>query len=269
MAVIRRSSPTVPGNPEGLAFAANFDLYVSTSESTGHVYRLHFQPSFPCRQRQSRLWATQVTEQYAVAFSFVRLWSGYRFRRKWKSSGGEEHLPVAASLMRLRPIIRRGGASSLVSGLSKPIGVAVNTCGEILVAVGRKIDRRNKKTGALLGNYVTFGGGKVVRYIGVTSTNEVFAVVTNNSGSNGQVYRVAGALQSPGTDIFSCTDGTATALGASLDNLVGLAVPASNAFITKSFGAKGADNACGDADDVLTPSSRDFQLWSSLLHAEF
>ena len=69
-------------------------------------------------------------------------------------------------------------ANTLVSGLNKPIGVGVNTCGEILVEVGRKIQRHDKKTGDLLGDYVTFGGGKVVRYIGVTSTNEVFAVVS-------------------------------------------------------------------------------------------
>jgi hypothetical protein len=45
-----------------------------------------------------------------------------------------------------------------------------------------------------------------------------------------------------------------------MDYPVGLAVPASSAFITKTFGGKGPDNTCGTPDDVLTPSAQDFDF---------
>src|SRR4030095_3187635 len=227
---------TVAGNAEGLAFAANFDLYVSTSGSTGKVYRLHFQPVIPMPGSDSTnptLGNPTVTEAFSfgsgAGIAFAE--NGNLLVAKNASSGG-----IAFAV----PANNYSSASSLVS-LSKPIGIAVNTCGEIMVAVGKNIERRDKKTGAKLGNdpYVSFGGGETVQYIGVTSTNVVFAVVTKNNG-DGKVYRVAGT-PSAGTDILSCTSGTASEL-ASLDDLSGLAVPASSAFITKTFGGKGPDN---------------------------
>jgi hypothetical protein len=45
-----------------------------------------------------------------------------------------------------------------------------------------------------------------------------------------------------------------------LDYPLGLAVPASRAVITKTFGGKGIDNTCGTVDDVLTPSSQTFNF---------
>jgi hypothetical protein len=246
---------TVAGNAEGLAFAANFDLYVSTSGSTGKVYRLHFQPVIPMPGSDSTN-PTLGIPTVAEAFSFgsgagiAFAENGNLLVAKNASSGG-----ISFAV----PANNYSSASSLVSNLSKPIGIAVNTCGEILVGVGKDIERRDKKTGAKLGNgpYVSFGGGENVGYIGVTSTNVVFAVVTKNNG-DGIVYRVAGA-PSAGTDILSCTSGTKSEL-ASLDDLVGIAVPASSAFITKTFGGKGPDNTCGTPDDVLTPSGQDFNF---------
>jgi hypothetical protein len=246
---------TVTGNPEALAFAANFDLYVSTSGSTGHVFRLHFLPVIPMppgsgsNPPNPTLGIPTVAEAFAfgsgAGIAFGK--NGNLLVAKKTSSGGIS-FAVATN--------NYSSASSLVS-ISNPIGMGVNTCGEILVAVGKDIQRRDKQTGDLLGNYVTFGGGDTVQYIGVTSTNNVFAVVTKNNG-DGKVYRVAGAA-SAGTDILSCTSGTASEL-ASLDDLVGLAVPASSAFITKTFGGKGPDNTCGTPDDVLTPSGQDFDF---------
>jgi hypothetical protein len=258
------SEPTifnVPGTPEGLAFAGNFDLYVSTSGPSGKVYRLHFQPSFgispPPHLGNPDLPIEAFSFGSGAGIAFGE--NGNLLVAKNTNNGGI-FAAVAPTY---------SSASSLGPALSKPIGVGVNTCGEILVGVGRKIERHDKKTGEWLGDYVTFGGGKVVRYTGVTSTNEVFAVVTNNSGSNGQVYRVAGVPQSTKTTILSCTNGTATALGASMDYPVGLAVPASSAEITKSFGA-GPDNTCGTSDDaLLTSSSQTFNFGHHLFTLSF
>ena len=152
---------TVPGTPEALAFAANFDLYVSTSESRGHVYRLHFQPTIPLppgpgSNPPNPTLGDNPTVQAAFSFgsgagiAFGE--NGNLLVAKSTSNGGVSQAVATNNY---------SSASSLVSDLSNPIGMAVNTCGEILVGVGKNIERHDKKTGDLLGNYVTFGGGRL------------------------------------------------------------------------------------------------------------
>ncbi|MBP1634987.1 MAG: hypothetical protein H6Q10_1561 [Acidobacteria bacterium] len=172
---------------------------------------------------------------------------------------------AAGKVVSLKPL--RGGfpqygssSTTLISSnLSAPVGIAVNTCGDVLASSGNTIRRfttvKNTTTGELsaqfANTYVTFPRGDVVTFLERDAAN-VLWVNTNSANAGGKVWMVAPATAPGGDPIASCSSGVLPAqplvslksLGQGSNPLlaktqlqaVGLAIPASSFTAAKVFG---------------------------------
>ncbi len=143
------------------------------------------------------------------------------------------------------------GFSELITNIPAPIGIAVDTCGDVLVASGNAIQRYSVTKGSSSGaisaqfqnTYVNFGRGNVVSYFERDASNNLF-VGTNSTTAGGMMWRVSPNGSDP---IGSCSTGTATLLVALkkfttgstplLANplAVGVAIPPTAASVTRTF----------------------------------
>lgn len=88
-----------------------------------------------------------------------------------------------------------GAASLFIQGLSSPVGVAVNTCGDILVTSGLSIKRYNSN--GLFQDQVTFSSGNIPRFMEIDSSDRLFVVTAaDESGTSGKVWLLPLAVPS-------------------------------------------------------------------------
>jgi hypothetical protein len=173
-------------------------------------------------------------------------------------------------------------ASSLnLTGLTSPVGLAVNTCGDIMVASGNSIKRFSGAASPT--TYVSFPTGDVVRYFEFTSDNIAYVVTSkDDSGSRGKVWKILPAVPAGGEAISSCASGIAptnplvslkdVSTGqnaiAATDQAIGIALPATNAVLTRNFGA-GPDGVCGTGDDSLASTTNSFNFGQHSFQVHF
>lgn len=173
-------------------------------------------------------------------------------------------------------------ASPLITaGPNAPVGIGVNACGNILVASGTAIQRYSA-SGQFLNDYVNFSTGENVQYLEFTSGNIAYAVTArDDSGDAGKVWRIAPVLGPSNEEISSCDTGSKTLLvslvdalaqeavpGLQTDKATGLAIPATEASLTRSFGA-GPDQVCSTADDDLTQTSAVYTFFHNTYELKF
>ncbi len=124
----------------------------------------------------------------------------------------------------------------ITSNLSAPFGVALNTCGDVLVASGKSVNRYDGTTGAFL-DKLNFNGNNKPKFLEVDSANRLYVVTAaNESGTGGIVFRFDPPTATPITScaLGSFTQGFSLALksglvtGLSSGNALGLGVSATN-----------------------------------------
>ncbi len=101
--------------------------------------------------------------------------------------------------------------SVLVSNVAAPIGIATNTCGDLLVASGTSLQRfsltKDPSSGALSaqsrGGYVNFGSSNLVEHLERDASNNLY-VATNSNSAGGIVWKVTPGAGDP---ISSCSAG--------------------------------------------------------------
>ncbi|HEV2117207.1 MAG TPA: hypothetical protein VGR48_14345 [Terriglobales bacterium] len=138
-----------------------------------------------------------------------------------------------------------GPATALVtSSLSSPFGVALNTCGDVLVATGKSVNRYSSTTGALLDS-LNFSGNNKPKFLEVDSADRLYVVTAQDeSGKGGTVARfdpgsgnlnscnLATTKNSPGfTKGFSLALNPNLVPGLATGNALGLGISASDVQI--------------------------------------
>jgi hypothetical protein len=131
-----------------------------------------------------------------------------------------------------------GCPAPFISNLSAPVGIAFNTCGDVLVASGKAVNRYDRITAALLDS-LSFSGNNIPQFLEVDSTNRLFVVTASDeSGKGGTFWRFdpppASALRSFTTGL-TVPIKTSLAPGIATSNALGLGVSASNASIQATF----------------------------------
>ena len=126
-------------------------------------------------------------------------------------------------------------STPFISGINSPVGVAINTCGDILIATSKNLGRYNANSGALLDSISPFGGNDKGRFLEVDSSNHIYLVsAQDNSGSGGTIWRLDPPAQNPLTScsLKSFTVGLQinlkTSLGLASNNGLGLGVSATS-----------------------------------------
>jgi Strictosidine synthase-like, N-terminal len=163
--------------------------------------------------------------------------AGNKVLRKCLASAGCSPSPVTA----------------ISTGLSAPVGIALNTCGDILVASGNSIRRYNNTSPtATFQDSLSFSGNNTPRFFEVDSSNRLFVVTASDeSGKGGTFWRFdppPPAGNPPTNPLRSCGLGSFTtgltvpiktnlAAGIATSNALGLGLSASNVSITASFDA--------------------------------
>jgi len=171
----------------------------------------------------------------------------------------------------------------IANNLTSPVGVSVNTCGDIMVASGSTIKRISAGPST---TYVSFPNGDVVRYFEFASDNTAVVVTsTDDTGKGAKVWRVQPDVAAGGQAISSCNTGTRTLLVTlkdfttgrnpllATDQAIGLALPPTSVTLVRSFGA-GPDGKCGTGDDSLSSTTNTFNFghhsfqvhFSALIH---
>jgi len=142
-------------------------------------------------------------------------------------------------------------------------GIAVNTCGDILVASANVIQRFGTDGTLLNASFATLGtsSSNIVQYMEVDANNVLWVVTS--SMSKGILWRIDPVVPSGGDPITSCSSGVATQVGTSIAGgasglAIGLAPTLTDHTINKTFGAPGPEGICGSADDILTPTSNTY-----------
>jgi sugar lactone lactonase YvrE len=105
-------------------------------------------------------------------------------------------------------------APLITSNLSLPVGIAVNTCGDVLVSSGNAIRRfstvKNTVSGELTAQfqnaYVTFPSGDVVTFFERDAANGLW-VNTNSTNQGGKVWRILPATATGGDPVAAFTKG--------------------------------------------------------------
>jgi hypothetical protein len=149
--------------------------------------------------------------------------------------------------------------SNFISGLSSPVGIAQNACGDILVASGNAVNAYDGGDGHFLSSR-SFGGNNVPRFLEVDSSGRIFLVTAGDeNGKNATLFRfdppanspprvvtppvtppVAGSCPLSGyTNVFSVGISKSLAAGIATSNGLGLGISASNADLTASFAPAG------------------------------
>jgi len=130
------------------------------------------------------------------------------------------------------------------TNLSAPVGIAVNTCGDVLVASGNTVRRYTDTNPAVFSDSRSFGGNNMVRFLEVDSTNRLFVVTSSDeSGKGGTFWRLDPPSANP---LTTCTLGsfitglnipvkTSLAAGIATSNGLGLGLSASNTSLSASF----------------------------------
>jgi len=149
-----------------------------------------------------------------------------------------------------------GTASAFISSLSSPFGIAVNACGDILVASGTNVNRYNATTGAAFSDHLSFSNTDKPKFLEVDSGNRLYVVTASKeSGQGGKVWRINPASST--NPISSCTLPSGpppapiadlgglkkTVAGLDSGNALGLGVSATNfTSQVQCFTASGAAN---------------------------
>lgn len=160
-------------------------------------------------------------------------------------------------------------APLITSNLSAPTGIAVNTCGDLLVSSGTAIQRfsvvKNPATGNLSAQYrnayVTFARGEVVTFFERDAAN-VLWVNTNSATAGGKVWRIAPATGTGGDPIAACTSGVLPA--APLVSLKALSQGSAAILTNRQLQAVGLAVPAGDftaAAKTFSPASPS-QTWN-------
>jgi hypothetical protein len=126
-------------------------------------------------------------------------------------------------------------STPFISGINSPVGVAINTCGDILVATSKNLGRYNADSGALLDSISPFAGNDKGRFLEVDSSNHIYLVTAQDeSGSGGTIWRLDPPTQNP---LTSCSlklfkvgiqISLKTSLGLASNNGLGLGVSATS-----------------------------------------
>lgn len=241
--------------PEGLAFSGSDDLFVTTRTQV-----LEAPAPFPSGVWKiagaARPGALPPFSPVNVLTSPGAVGQGITF----DMAGNLVYLERLSKTVRLSPP-KYTSAAPVISGLSGDnIGIAVNTCGDLLVASGRFV-RRYTSGGQFLGNYATFPVLQSAQYMEVDASNRLFVITIDDvKGTPSVIWRVDPVLNSVGDPITSCTSGTPVQLrqiGTAV--YAGLAVAPTAHTITQRFGS-GLDGRCGTTDDTLSDTSRTFNF---------
>src|SRR5262245_4953982 len=166
--------PAVAGSPEGLSFSGSDNLYVNTRglNSTG-IWKIPnaAKPSEPLPIPNGNLTnVISTTGGAGIAFGIPGnlLFVDQPHNKVYSSSPQPGPEPYTAP-PEPTPLI--------TSNLTSPVGLAVNTCGNVMVGSGSAIKRY---ANGQLSNYVSFSNSDVVRYFEFTSGNTAFVVTSNN-----------------------------------------------------------------------------------------
>jgi hypothetical protein len=136
-----------------------------------------------------------------------------------------------------------GCPAPFISNLSAPVGIALNTCGDVLVASAKAVNRYDRTTGTLLDS-LSFSGNSIPRFLEVDSTNRLFVVTAaDESGKGGAFWRFDPPTNNSLTScaLRSFTAGltvpikTNLAAGIATSNALGLGVSASDASVQATF----------------------------------
>jgi len=141
----------------------------------------------------------------------------------------------------------------VTTNLSAPFGVALNTCGDLLVASGKAVNRYDGNTGGFLDS-LRFTGNDLPKFLEVDSANKLFVVTASNeAGQGGTVSRfdppAANSTTSCGLGSFKnafslalkanlvpgLNTGNALGLGLSASNFQTPALPFSSANPTQTY----------------------------------
>ena len=137
--------------------------------------------------------------------------------------------------------------ASFITGLNAPVGIAVNTCGDVLVASGKLINRYTGG-GSTPVDSLRFSGSSIPQFLEVDSMNRIFVVTAaDETGKGGTLWRfdppAAAPFTSCGLKSFtnpvSVAIKTSLAAGIATSNGLGLGLAASNASISLPFNATG------------------------------
>jgi hypothetical protein len=134
---------------------------------------------------------------------------------------------------------------SIAGGLSSPVGIAVNTCGDILVSNGNSIQRFTDANPAQAQETLSFNGNNTPRFFEVDSQNRLFVITAaDETGKQGTFWRFdppAPALRSCNLSLFTTAVNvpikTNLAAGIATTNALGLALSASSTSILAHFTA--------------------------------
>ena len=148
--------------------------------------------------------------------------------------------------------------SNFISGLTSPIGIAQNACGNILVTSGNTINAYDGGDGHFLSSRTFSGGNNVPRFLEVDSAGRIFVVTAGDeNGKNATLWRFDPPAGSPPvivsppvtpppnpstlcplsgyTNAFSMAISKNLAAGIASGNGLGLGISASNATLKASF----------------------------------
>jgi sugar lactone lactonase YvrE len=161
-----------------------------------------------------------------------------------------------------------------LSSAQGPIGIAVNTCGDVLVGTGNQVQRftlngKDPMTGELLpatfqNTYVTFGDTDLVTYMERDASNTLWVATTNNSETgNGKLWKILPVLNPASDPISSCTTGVPPDLNNPFDFFgegtlaVGVAITPTNFTpALKTFTAANPSNTFNFGHYTLTVTYR-------------
>ena len=147
-------------------------------------------------------------------------------------------------------------------------GIAVNTCGDILVASANVIKRFSISGSLLNASFATLGTSSkdIVQYTEVDAHNNLIAV-TNSTSAGGKVWFVPPVVPSGGDPITSCASGAVTrvfsladvpkAVGLLSTDASGLALPPTSHSSTHAFGG-GATDTCTSFDSADTTKTYNY-----------
>ncbi|HEX8924935.1 MAG TPA: hypothetical protein VF786_04045, partial [Terriglobales bacterium] len=136
----------------------------------------------------------------------------------------------------------------ITTNLSSPFGVALNTCGDILVASGKYVNRYNSSNGAFI-DRLTVGGNNYPRFLEVDAANRIFlTTAADETGKNATIWRFDPANAGTNNAVTSCALpsytlvwtqalSTKTNLGLLGNNALGLGLAPSTFAISQTLSA--------------------------------
>jgi hypothetical protein len=103
----------------------------------------------------------------------------------------------------INPLV--GAATAVITGLTSPVGVAVDTCNDVLVTSSLSIQRYNPANAAHPLDSVSFTGSDIPRFMEIDSSDRLYVVTAaDESGTGGKVWLIALSPVSP-PGLASCT----------------------------------------------------------------